>query len=744
MNASFDDRDPRVVYQPSESWFMSGVVPQAFAGTFMFSEDINASVIFTFPIPATAVYWQGFKQSDGGAYEVCLDCSPEDENEGYITVDGHDDNAQPSDPPSVLFSLTGLSNSVHKLVIRNRPDPRFGNLSTITVDSFTLTTSSNVPISATTLRPLPSTLTPAASPSPTNNNGTVASVGANTKISSATERLIIGVVLGVICLLACLLVGLYFWWSRRLARLYGRLNILPDGKPPGPRVLYVTPASIRERFFTNKLNTEASPLTANSETLVHASPPRMALRTPSPPPKDWVVLEDQDFSVTRQQSFRPPVPPKDSSWLTIAKTINPGNNPLNDMGRPSLSPSDAHSMTSSTMAGRVSISGMSSAQSERNLDNALQLTNERPSLELHNFQATRSLSIPRKMPASVQFSNLPMSQYQIPATSTSDIQVLRDTTSMSVAQEQGKPTEEQTSEDSGVQQNRSLNNLGTSNTQAQLLPGILTPGTPSTTSSSSRLPPEKSTSYRASPADFALVRRMWPSDLPTVDTGISSYTSTPGINQGSSNQPFSNGADAGHSLVVPQTPLTPSILRTVQSVQTGDLVRTPTNFTVRSTGASFFGSRSSTPFTNEGSVTSSSAKLGANNPFANLMSRSSTLDEVAYFPIPASRTQPHWQHDLATAAYRSMNAYDGPISRVSSPAQSLSPSVEPTRFGRMYDRMPALLEESDQSRYSASSYQRSSGGMEKALNNSGESLPSILRPGSYASEPDRNSTRKDS
>jgi len=107
---------------------------------------------------------------------------------------------------------------MHTLIIKNIPDTRFGpeNTSRISVESFILTNG----ISEST--------TPFLIP----RESSLASNPSSTSIQSVTDSkveatIIILIVVFTVLVLGIIL-GLFFWWRRRYAKLYERLNSLGE------------------------------------------------------------------------------------------------------------------------------------------------------------------------------------------------------------------------------------------------------------------------------------------------------------------------------------------------------------------------------------------------------------------------------------------------------------------------------------------------------------------------------------
>jgi hypothetical protein len=121
--------NPAVLY--SSHWTVA-----SYAGNtpFAASAQVGSFLSVNFPENTVSAEFVGFKQRDGSAYGVCLDC---DTDTGSLTIiDGHDRN---NTQPVVLFSAVDLSpNTSHALTVFNLPDNRFAKRSKITFHSIIL------------------------------------------------------------------------------------------------------------------------------------------------------------------------------------------------------------------------------------------------------------------------------------------------------------------------------------------------------------------------------------------------------------------------------------------------------------------------------------------------------------------------------------------------------------------------------------------------------------------------------
>ncbi|KAF8201504.1 hypothetical protein BJ912DRAFT_503621 [Pholiota molesta] len=217
LNQTYDDRDTTVFkYQGAWStgfgtWNASNVGE---SGTLASTNDLNANVTFTFPVPAIAFYYYGILRSSGGSYGICVDCDPN--KPVFTNVDGFNATDDGKNPPVVLFSQTFSTPGVHEIIMRNQADPRgtpVGN-SQLTLDRIDLEV---VNPNAQTTVILTNNPTSSTSPTPTSTSG--ASTATTSPSSSPPIGAIVGGVLGVLALLIGIAI-LFFWL--RLRRKYAR------------------------------------------------------------------------------------------------------------------------------------------------------------------------------------------------------------------------------------------------------------------------------------------------------------------------------------------------------------------------------------------------------------------------------------------------------------------------------------------------------------------------------------------
>ncbi|KIJ47250.1 hypothetical protein M422DRAFT_66573, partial [Sphaerobolus stellatus SS14] len=216
-NITIDDLNPGILLQPNGSWMRSKQGQNTVGGSFSFSNDPNATVSFILPFVSSAIYWQGFKRSDGAQYWVCLDnCSSSDPYTKYILVDGHQDDVRLDDNSTTLFAVTGLLDTTHMLVIRNGQDERFGGRSQITLDAFIITVSDPgtiVNVSSEIPRPTITT-----QPDPISPTAFVLASG-----SKGLPSYLIILTLAISLAVFLIILGIVVWWCGfRRAACFGR------------------------------------------------------------------------------------------------------------------------------------------------------------------------------------------------------------------------------------------------------------------------------------------------------------------------------------------------------------------------------------------------------------------------------------------------------------------------------------------------------------------------------------------
>ncbi|KAF9041613.1 hypothetical protein BJ165DRAFT_1490091 [Panaeolus papilionaceus] len=227
LNQTFNNRDTgNLRYQGF--WFLEGswnATSVGLSGTLASSNDPNANVTFTFPVPALAFYYYGMKRSGGGLYEICIDCDPR--NEIWLPIDALNVTDNGQNPPVVLFSQTFKAPGIHEIIIRNSNDTRVhpGGNSQITLERIDIeVVNSNAP-PPTTSAPPPSTTLP---PSGILGNNPLSDSAKANKVPIGS---IIGGILGAIVLTSLLFLFGYWYMRSRKRAARARANL---EAPPTP------------------------------------------------------------------------------------------------------------------------------------------------------------------------------------------------------------------------------------------------------------------------------------------------------------------------------------------------------------------------------------------------------------------------------------------------------------------------------------------------------------------------------
>ncbi|KIM37129.1 hypothetical protein M413DRAFT_31077 [Hebeloma cylindrosporum] len=100
-------------------------------GTLASTEEMGATVTFTFPIPAIAFYYYGLPRCCGGLSEICIDCDPDDG--GFIPIDDVNRTGDGKNLPIVLYSMRFSTPGIHDIIIMNT-----SNASELTIDRIDL------------------------------------------------------------------------------------------------------------------------------------------------------------------------------------------------------------------------------------------------------------------------------------------------------------------------------------------------------------------------------------------------------------------------------------------------------------------------------------------------------------------------------------------------------------------------------------------------------------------------------
>ncbi|KAK1217107.1 hypothetical protein PQX77_020253 [Marasmius sp. AFHP31] len=280
-NVTFDDRDSLHFHYDENGWYNKGTwsSPRAHkSGTMSSSEQLNASVTFTFPKPAVAFYYYGLGRAFGGLYGICIDCDPSDMR--FEPVDALNRSDDGGNPPVVLFSKRFDIPGTHVIVLTNTNDTRVipSGASQITVTQFVLEiddspqSSTQEPASisssttatsesrTTTITNIPPSLTQSPSEEPNSPSSASAfslilpppsssSNFGDATNSTAPVAIIAGAVGGIFTAVILIVVGLCYFHRKRArdAVVNG-----PMSSPSGP--FHSSPL---------RVNASRSPLTAN-------------------------------------------------------------------------------------------------------------------------------------------------------------------------------------------------------------------------------------------------------------------------------------------------------------------------------------------------------------------------------------------------------------------------------------------------------------------------------------------------
>ncbi|KAF8525707.1 hypothetical protein JB92DRAFT_2874004 [Gautieria morchelliformis] len=263
QNVTIDDLDRSIVLSPLPVWSWSSEGTGKINGTFSFSNNGSANIFFTFPVPATAVYWQGFKRSGAALYSICIDCAGLPNDTNFLAVDGHDDNTTTNDLVTTLFSKTGLSNTIHNLTIRNHLDPRFPGSSQITLDGFIITTSQNQTLETTNVASMSMPAGPSVTALSTPTNNAFLEKGSNpaTAIGIAVASTVVVIVAVVFLLL----------YLRRRRTRYTKLGEGGSGEvSPMADTLETKPKNAEQRSMV--VGYEDVPITPAQSDIYHMFP----------------------------------------------------------------------------------------------------------------------------------------------------------------------------------------------------------------------------------------------------------------------------------------------------------------------------------------------------------------------------------------------------------------------------------------------------------------------------------------
>lgn len=133
---------PGATYSPQglEYWtpYCPGPPQPCFDGCAAYFGSNTDVFTFDFPSPSTTFEWWGYLTNDAGMAKVCFDFVTS--GSGCHTVSYYSATANPNtDPPQLIFSITGLPNAIHFVKATNIADTDHGNAyGEISVDHFVI------------------------------------------------------------------------------------------------------------------------------------------------------------------------------------------------------------------------------------------------------------------------------------------------------------------------------------------------------------------------------------------------------------------------------------------------------------------------------------------------------------------------------------------------------------------------------------------------------------------------------
>jgi len=213
-NETIDDRQNDTIrYQGI--WFTTGTyqaTSTSDSGTLSSSNIFDANFTVDTP-PILVFYYFGIKRSQGGFYQICIDCDPN--NRVWEDIDGLNATDDGHNPPVVLYSKQFDDAGPHEIIVTNRKDTRFANgNSQITLDKLVYTiddgTVSNSTV--TTTATIPNTPTGSQTTSATPSGD-----GNGSKSNVSVAAIVGGVVGGILLILVCV-----FFLLRRRRRMRGQ------------------------------------------------------------------------------------------------------------------------------------------------------------------------------------------------------------------------------------------------------------------------------------------------------------------------------------------------------------------------------------------------------------------------------------------------------------------------------------------------------------------------------------------
>ncbi|KAK0459887.1 hypothetical protein IW261DRAFT_1429412 [Armillaria novae-zelandiae] len=189
-NSSYDDR--LAVFKKAGSWKFAdyNISNVNQIGMLSWTVNLTANVTFTFPSKANAFYYYGLCHCCGALYAICVDCDPQNPN--FDIIDAVNSSDDGKNPPVILYSKTFDQLGIHKIILKNQPDPR-GN-SQLMLDRFELQVEDDSVTSATESLTLMSGTS--SSPSISVTQSTTAVVSQSVGTSSSAHYTSIGAIVG--------------------------------------------------------------------------------------------------------------------------------------------------------------------------------------------------------------------------------------------------------------------------------------------------------------------------------------------------------------------------------------------------------------------------------------------------------------------------------------------------------------------------------------------------------------------
>jgi hypothetical protein len=121
-NVDYPYYDSHFTFTPGDQWCGNDILENAGP----------AQITFKFPQPSTIMQYWGYQQNTEGAATICIDGG------SCQTINYFNDSIIGTEPPRLLLSLTGLSNTTHTLTITNSNATEYNVYGLLSVDHVTL------------------------------------------------------------------------------------------------------------------------------------------------------------------------------------------------------------------------------------------------------------------------------------------------------------------------------------------------------------------------------------------------------------------------------------------------------------------------------------------------------------------------------------------------------------------------------------------------------------------------------